>query len=153
MEIHAEQIKDAIDDLLKKTSARTAMLITREGYNVVDSGDISSLNTTAFSALAAGMFSATREIARMVGEKGFANLLQQGENRHIHFSMVKETMMLVVIFTEIERIGKVRYEARKTTARIESLLAEKEEREDLCKTLRTPEFKDYALQLIDRIFK
>lgn len=153
MEIHADQIKGAIDDLLEKTSARTAMLVTREGYNVVDSGDVSSLNTTAFAALAAGMFSATREIARMVGEKGFANLLQQGENRHIHVSMVKDTMMLVVIFTEIERIGKVRFEARKTTARIEALLEKQSEREDLHKALHTPEFKDYALQLIDRIFR
>jgi predicted regulator of Ras-like GTPase activity (Roadblock/LC7/MglB family) len=153
MEIHADQIKDAIDDLLERTGARTAMLVTREGYNVVDSGDVSSLNPTAFAALAAGMFSATREIARMVGEKGFANLLQQGENRHIHVSMVKDTMMLVVIFTEIERIGKVRFEARKTTARIEALLEKKSEREDLHKVLHTPEFKDYALQLIDRIFR
>lgn len=153
MEIHADQIKDAIDDLLERTGARTAMLVTREGYNVVDSGDVSSLNTTAFAALAAGMFSATREIARMLGEKGFANLLQQGENRHIHISMVKDTMMLVVIFTEIERIGKVRFEARKTTARIEALLDAKPEKEDLHKALHTPEFKDYALQLIDRIFR
>ena len=123
---------------------------------IVDQGahkhTISVLLENKFGALnrVAGMFSATREVARMVGEKQFSILLQQGEKRHIHISLVTDSTMMVIVFEDYKKIGKVRFEAR----RAGELLFDKfrsdssETRDDIS----VPQFKEYALNLIDQIF-
>ncbi len=109
------QDNGVMTDLLRKvvsnSEAITALLITKEGTGIAEAGDVSYLNTTAMAALVAGMFSATREVARMVGEKQFSILLQQGEKRHIHISLIPESTMMVIIFENYQRIGLVRHEA------------------------------------------
>lgn len=137
-------------DLVNASGALTALLISKEGHAMAEAGDTSYLNTTAMAALVAGMFSATREVARMVGEQQFSILLQQGENRHIHISLVTDSFMMVVVFEDYQRIGRVRHEARKSGDKLVKMLSRKgpEKADDLS----VPEFKEYALNLIDRIF-
>lgn len=117
---------------------------------MAEAGDTSYLNTTAMAALVAGMFSATREVARMVGEQQFSILLQQGESRHIHISLVTDSVMMVIVFEDYQRIGRVRHEARKTGDKLVKMLTKKST--DAAEDLSVPEFKEYALNLIDRIF-
>lgn len=141
-----------LSGLVDKSGALTAMLVTKEGVSIGEAGDTSYLNTTAMAALVAGMFSATREVARIVGEKHFSILLQQGENRHIHISLVHDSKMMVVVFENYQRIGLVRLEARKAGEAIDRTLRQAgkpEQAEDIA----TPEFKEFALNLIDRIFE
>lgn len=155
MIVTSENTKEIFETLINNSGAATVLLISKEGYNVVNSGDISYLNTTALAALVAGMFSATREVALIVGEKQFSILLQQGENRHIHISLIKDTMM-VIIFQDYQRIGKVRHEAQKASEKLIALMNAVENvspgMNDSKLKLETPEFKEYALNLIDRIF-
>ncbi len=141
-------------DLVNDSGALTALLITKQGHAIAEAGDTSYLNTTAMAALIAGMFSATREVARMVGESQFSILLQQGSNRHIHISLVTDSVMMVVIFEDYQRIGRVRHEARKAGEKLMSSLRTNESRvtPQVAAELCVPEFKEYALNLIDRIF-
>jgi hypothetical protein len=105
------------------------------------------------AALLAGMFSATREVARMVGEKQFSILLQQGETRNIHISLIRESRMMVVIFEDFKRIGMVRHEARRAGEELEKFLAIEAAAGRAAEKIATPEFKEYALNIIDRIFE
>lgn len=141
-----------LSELVNKSGALTAMLVTRDGVSVTEAGDTSYLNTTAMAALVAGMFSATREVARIVGEEQFSILLQQGENRHIHISLVHDSNMMVIIFEDYQRIGLVRHQARKAGEAISVILSRGDKPEN-AKEIATPEFKEYALNLIDRIFE
>ncbi len=143
--------KTLLNRLVGKTQAMTALLITKQGTIISEAGEAKTLNTTAMAALIAGMFSATREVARMVGEKQFSILLQQGETRHIHISLVTDETMMVVVYEDNQRTGRVRYEARKTGEAIGEILATPSETED--SDLSVPQFKEYALNLIDQIFK
>ena len=59
------------------------------------------------------MFSATREVARLIDEPQFSVLLQQGEQRHLHISLVGEDDMMVIVFADYQRIGLIRHEAKK----------------------------------------
>lgn len=104
------------------------------------------------AALVAGMFSATREVARMVGEKQFSILLQQGENRHIHISLVTDSTMMVIVFEDYQRIGRVRHEAKKAGEALAKLLAARGGAEEAKKEISVPQFREYALNLIDSIF-
>ncbi|MEW6137756.1 MAG: roadblock/LC7 domain-containing protein [Thermodesulfobacteriota bacterium] len=145
-------IRQILSDLVEKSGVLTAMLISKEGVSITEAGDTSYLNTTAMAALVAGMFSATREVARMVGEKQFSILLQQGENRHIHISLVHDSKMMVIVFEDYQRIGLVRHEARKSGEAISNVLARCDKPEG-AEEIATPQFKEYALNLIDRIFQ
>ncbi len=142
-----------LNALLQQSSALTAMFITKHGTVVASAGDVSYLNTTAMAALVAGMFSATREVARIVGENQFSILLQQGELRHIHISLVSDQTMLVIVFEDHNRIGLIRHAARKAAEKLAQLLATGREREMAGEEISLPQFKEYALNLIDRIFQ
>lgn len=148
----ANGIREKLFDLVQRTGSITALLISKDGISDAEAGDTSILDTTALAALIAGMFSATREVALMVGEEQFSILLQQGENRHIHISLVTDTKMMVVIFEDYQRIGRIRHEARKTGEQLAILINAKDEQHGDDEPFTTPKFKEYALDLIDRIF-
>jgi len=141
-----------LDELIANSGAMTAVLVTKEGYNMVSAGDVSYLNTTALAALVAGMFSATRAVATMVGEKQFSILLQQGKTRNIHISLINDSIMMVIVFENHQRIGKVRMEAQKAGDAMIAILAAPEPGEEKRPDLAAPEFKEYALALVDMIF-
>jgi predicted regulator of Ras-like GTPase activity (Roadblock/LC7/MglB family) len=142
--------KTVLEGLVKQANALTALLITKEGTVISEAGDTKSLNTTAMAALVAGMFSATREVARMVGEKQFSILLQQGEKRHIHISLVTDSTMMVIVFEDYKRIGRVRLEARRAGEGLVGRLSGI--KPDDSEEISVPQFKEYALNLIDQIF-
>jgi predicted regulator of Ras-like GTPase activity (Roadblock/LC7/MglB family) len=146
------RLRAQLDDLVRESGAITALLITKEGTSICEAGDCSYLNTTALAALIAGMFTATREVARMVGEEQFSILLQQGENRHIHISLVTDSVMMVVIFDDYQLIGRVRHESRKAAKAVYEAISEPQSRRSESEELSVPQFKEYALNLIDRIF-
>jgi len=147
------ELPQLLQQLISRTEALTALLVTKEGIAIAEAGDTSYLNTTAMAALVAGMFSATREVARMVGETQFSILLQQGENRHIHISLIAESKMLVIVFEDYQRIGLVRHAARTCCPQIEEALSRESGLEGTQIQIGTPRFKEYALNLIDKIFE
>ncbi len=148
---NADRTRRELTRLVSKSGAITALLITKEGTMLTEAGDTSYLNTTALAALVAGMFTATREVARMVGEKQFSILLQQGETRHIHVSLVVDSVMMVIVFEDYQIIGRVRHTARRTSDKLVPLLDRDDSRRAKAE-IEVPQFKEYALNLIDRIF-
>lgn len=149
----SETIKDLLMNLVKRSEAVTALLISREGVCVSKAGSTESLNSTALAALVAGMFAATREVANIVGEEQFSILLQQGEKRHIHISLIGQKFMMVVVFEDYRRIGRVRHEARSIGPELVSIIKSKEQtKKEDTEDISVPEFREYALNLIDRIF-
>lgn len=147
------RVQQLLADLVRRSGALTGLVITKEGVCVAEAGDTASLNTTALAALVAGMFSATREVARLVGEEQFSILLQQGKTRHIHISLVTDRAMMVVVFGDFRRIGRVRHEARKSSNELAEALATGTSRERAREEISVPEFREFALNLIDRIFE
>ncbi len=142
-----------LNELVRDAGALTVLLVTRQGNVLATAGDTSYLNTTAMAALVAGMFSATHEVARIVGEDQFSILLQQGEKRHIHISLLGREKMMVVVFEDQNRIGKIRLCARRVAEKIVQLVEGPAEEERVSREISVPQFREYALNLIDRIFE
>ncbi len=143
-----------LSEMVVSTGALISLLISREGVCLSQAGELTSLNTTALAALVAGMFAATKEVATIVGENQFSILLQQGEKRHIHISLVGKRAMMVIVFEDYTRIGKVRIEAKRAGENISKLLDMPVERApDEEGEIYLPRFKEYALNLVDRIFR
>lgn len=149
---NAPEAHAMLDALVAASGAVTALLVGKDGALLGEGGDAASMNTTAMAALVAGMFSATREVARIVGEAQFSILLQQGEKRHIHISLVDPATMMVIVFEDQVRIGRVRLEAKRAAEKLAQHLARRGRSTALPAELTSPQFREVALNLIDSIF-
>lgn len=127
-------------EFLKMSNAKCAMLVDREGHMVTRQGVTRDLDVDTISALVAGSFAATREMARVLGEDEFSVLFHQGKTDNIQLSLVGERTLLTVIFDESTTVGMVRLYAAETTKRLAELF-DKHERE-----LRSGERKAEDLQ-------
>ena|ERR1700722_17519017 len=144
--------RQILEELIKSSQALTALLITRQGTVLASAGEVDYLNTTAVAALVAAMFTATREVARLVGEKQFSILMQQGEMRHLHISLVSDLSMMVIVFEDHNRTGMIRHCAKKAAGQL-SELSQPAKTATPAEVISLPRFKEYALNLIDRIFE
>ncbi len=62
--------------------------------------------------------------------------------------------MMVIVFSEEQRIGLIRYEARKASQMLAEVVSAPPDNEEnkAQDELSVPEFKEHALSIIDRIF-
>jgi predicted regulator of Ras-like GTPase activity (Roadblock/LC7/MglB family) len=148
----APEARKLLDELVVASGAVNAVLVGKDGALLGEGGDSATMDTTAMAALVAGMFAATREVARIVGENQFSILLQQGERRHIHISLVDPATMMVIVFEDQARIGRVRLEARRSGERVAQHLARRGPSNVIPAEVSSPQFREVALNLIDSIF-
>ncbi len=119
-----EQIDKALIRLIKGAEAKCALLVDKDGYLITRQGFTHSLDTTALSALLAGSFASTKEIARLVGEPEFSVLFHQGRKDHIHLCLIGERTILAVIFDDRTTIGMVRLYAKEISEDLARILSQ-----------------------------
>ncbi len=102
------KIDGVLEEFLSASQARAVLLIDSEGHLVTKRGMTSSFDTDSLSALVAGSFASTRELARILGEAEFSVIFHQGQNENIQISMAGERALLVIIFDDRTTVGMVR---------------------------------------------
>ena len=128
---YADLVRDVnrvLREFLKLSNAKCAMLVDREGHMVTRQGVSRDIDLDTVSALVAGSFAATREMARVLGEEEFSVLFHQGRNDSIQLSLVGDRTLLTVLFDQATTVGMVRLYAAETTKRLGEIF-EKHERE------------------------
>ncbi len=124
LEEDALQISRILSDFLKETEAKTCLIIDRGGSLIAVEGESETLDTMSLSALAAGAFASTSEIARLVGETEFTVLYHQGRKGHIHVSHVDEDTLMMAIFDDKTTVGIVRLYSHDTEKKIAGIMEE-----------------------------
>src|SRR5574338_50098 len=76
------------------------------------------------SSIAAGAFSSTAAMARLLGETEFTMLFHQGVKESIHVAAVDEHAILLAIFDSRTTVGMVRLFAKEAGTAIGASLAE-----------------------------
>ena len=112
------QIDGALNDLLTKSEATTAVVLDKGGFLITQCGDVRRFDITTLGALAAAMYAATQGIASLVSEINFSSVYQQGENSSILVQNVDEHCLLVVIFRAQISVGAVKYYALNTITEV-----------------------------------
>ncbi len=110
--------EDALQELLSRADATTAMLIDKAGFLIAKCGNQRQFDLTSIAALAAGAYAATQTIANLIREKNFNSVYQQGERYSILVTNVDENCLLVTIFRAVVGVGAVKYYAGSTCQRI-----------------------------------
>jgi len=122
-------IESQLGEFLKKSEAQWTALVDKGGNLFAQSGQTGSLDLSILSALAAGSFAATHELAKRLGETEFSALYHEGQGMHILMSALHKECLLVTIFTDQTNIGLVRFYAQQITANLNDLLTQAAEKE------------------------
>jgi predicted regulator of Ras-like GTPase activity (Roadblock/LC7/MglB family) len=118
------RIEQSLDKMLSSSGAHCALLIDRSGQLISSSGDPSTLDVIALSALTAANFGATSEIARLLGEDEFALLFHKGKNENVHFSKIGAEFIMVTLFDDRTTLGLVRLRTEKVVHELREIFME-----------------------------
>lgn len=152
----AEQgnIARVLGRLAEEASADLVLLLDKGGQLISAHGERGTRDVISLGALLAGAFGSSRQVASILGEQDFRNILQQGVHESIYTSLVGEHWLLVVVFEKQTHIGLVKVLARKVVEDLERVLtrvrsggAQAPER------VISVQFRDSADSAIDQLFR
>jgi predicted regulator of Ras-like GTPase activity (Roadblock/LC7/MglB family) len=138
----APKLQIALARFLEDSAATEALLIERSGQLLASGGRPQTLDTVSISALAAGAFSSTGAMAKLLGENEFSVLFHQGERESLHVSTVDQHTILLAVFDDRTTVGMVRLFAKDAARAIEAILAESRTRPRLVGALASPPASD-----------
>lgn len=116
-----EQIDRILVEFLRKAGARSALLIDKDGHLITRTGEPGGPDPDTISALVAGAFAATKEMAKLLGEREFSALFHQGAHDNIQLSLVAERAILTVLFDDSTTLGMVRLYVSEAVKRLADL--------------------------------
>jgi len=114
-------LEDALRRLRQEANARAVFLIDKNGQQIAAAGDIEQFDTTSLASLTAGNVAATDGLAKLIGEREFSVLFHEGQQDHIHISIVAKRAILVVIFDERSSLGLVRLRVKRANAELDKI--------------------------------
>lgn len=114
-------LEEALRRLRQEANARAVFLIDKNGQQIAADGDLDRYDTTSLASLTAGNVAATDGLAKLIGEREFSVLFHEGEQDHIHISIVAKRAILVVIFDERSSLGLVRLRVKRAGAELERI--------------------------------
>jgi predicted regulator of Ras-like GTPase activity (Roadblock/LC7/MglB family) len=129
VEEDVEQLGAALQELLTKSDATTAMVIDKAGFLIAKAGHLRQFDLTTIAALASGAYAANQTIASLVRERNFSSIYQQGDKYSMLVMNVDEHCLLVAIFQAAVGVGIVKYFAASTCTRIAEQMKAAQKRE------------------------
>lgn len=120
----AERLNEAMIAFVRKSGARCCLLIDRDGHLVAKQGFADALNTSGLAALIAGSFASTAEVARLLGDTSFHDLMHQGSSSTIHIALVGERSLQVAVFNATTKPGLIQIMTKELAGRLDAILTE-----------------------------
>jgi predicted regulator of Ras-like GTPase activity (Roadblock/LC7/MglB family) len=137
-EADAARIDAVLRRFLSDSGCPAVLLIDRSGQPLAEAGTSHALDVGSIGALAAGAFSSTAALARLLGESEFSVLFHEGVKESLHVSTVDEQTILLAIFDERTTIGMVRLFAKEASASVGAVLEETRKRPRRVGVLASP---------------
>jgi len=146
-----QHVSQILEEFLSRSQARLAVFADLNGYPVVHRGDADTLDLSSLTALAAGDFAATAEMAKLVNrESRFRFLYHEGTARSSYLCSVGGDYFLLIIFDRTVALGVIRvlahYAVEKLLQFIQTLKQESEE----TKKFLDFEFRDLLKHQLDK---
>jgi len=146
-----DRIDKLLAEFLRGSGAKCALLIDKEGHLVTKRGELRTIDIDTISALVAGSFAATKEMARMLGEDEFTAMFHQGERDNIQLSLVGDRTLLTILFDDRTTVGMVRLYAGETAKKLADAYRDVVERpQQDC--LLGDEYGSEASKTLDKLF-
>lgn len=95
-----EKLENLLNDFFSQTNVVWAMLITNSGHLLVQKGFTYSFDTITIAALTCNIFNSTMELAKIIGDKNFYELLQEGKKTSVYYVSLNGNYLLVSLFDD-----------------------------------------------------
>ncbi|HEX7021877.1 MAG TPA: roadblock/LC7 domain-containing protein [Trueperaceae bacterium] len=121
-----EQVDSVLADLLAKSHARYAMIVDLKGFVLMHckalwAPKLPSLDSLA--TLVASNYSANAAIAKLLGEPGFKEMVQQGDEIGTYLEELGDKALLVTVFDKSAALGRIKLFTRKAVGDIKQALS------------------------------
>ena len=116
-----KHLEEALRRLRQEANAKAVFLIDKNGQQIAAVGEIEQFDTTSLASLTAGNVATTDDVAKLIGEREFSVLFHEGQQDHIHISIVAKRAILVVIFDDRSSLGLVRLRVKRAHADLEQV--------------------------------
>ncbi len=123
-----EQLTHICERLVRDALAKAIFIVDKDGQLVTATGETTGIDTTGLASLIAGATAATGSLAQMLGEEEFPVHFHEGKNKHVHVSVIGETLILVVIFDERSSLGLVRLRVKRAHGEMAEIIANVQEK-------------------------
>jgi predicted regulator of Ras-like GTPase activity (Roadblock/LC7/MglB family) len=120
----AARVQEVLERLMADAGCAAALLIGRGGESLAAAGAARALDMVSVAALAAGGFSSTAPLAKLLGEREFSVLIHEGVRQSLHVSVVDDATILIAVFDERTTLGMVRVFAREAARKLAAILDE-----------------------------
>jgi predicted regulator of Ras-like GTPase activity (Roadblock/LC7/MglB family) len=147
------QIEECLGHLVEDTGGNYALLLDKSGQVIASRGDGIRQDITALGALIAGTFASSREVAKLLREKDFRMLFQQGVRENIFIALIEEQWILCVIFNKGTHIGLVKVLTKKATDELGSVLERVRQQHKARDEVLGSSFRTSMEDTIDLLFK
>ncbi len=146
------QIASELDILRAKLKAQLILFGDLNGQLICEKGEIPGADTTILTALLAGDFSATTEIAKIIGHNNHFRLhYHEGSLRHLYVSSLSDQFFLAVTFDATVTLGMVRIFTRRTIDKVSRIIETDFEEMVKISNIINSEFKTYVTEGLDKI--
>ena len=115
------RIEGVLEEFLELSKAKSAMLVDKDGHLITKRGHTGEFDTDTISALVAGSFAATKEVARMLGEDEFSVLFHQGRKGNIQLALIGDRTLAAIVFDDRTTVGLVRLYAADMVRKLEAI--------------------------------
>jgi predicted regulator of Ras-like GTPase activity (Roadblock/LC7/MglB family) len=122
-----ERVDSLLGELLERSQARYALVIDRKGFVLLHRRAVWAPAPPSLDSLAtliASNYSANAAIAQLFGQKGFKEMVQQGEEVSTYIEHLGEDALLVTVFDASATLGRVKVFTKKASELIRHVIAE-----------------------------
>ncbi|HEY4565253.1 MAG TPA: roadblock/LC7 domain-containing protein [Thermoanaerobaculia bacterium] len=116
-----KHLEEALRRLRQEANGKAVFLIDKNGQQIASAGETEQFDTTSLASLTAGNVAATDGLAKLIGEREFSVLFHEGQQDHIHISIVAKRAILVVIFDDRSSLGLVRLRVKRASVDLEKV--------------------------------
>ena len=146
------EISRELELLRAKLKSQLVLFGDLNGQLISQKGNLPGVDMPILAALISSDFSATSEIARLLGrENQFRLHFHEETRRHLYISSVSEQFFLAVIFDSSVTLGMVRIFTQKSIDKINSIIQTSFDEMVKISNIIDAEFKSYVNEGLDRI--
>jgi len=116
-----QRLEEVLRRLRNDSNARAVFLIDKTGQQIAGAGELEQFDTTSLASLTAGNVAATDGLAKLIGEREFSVLFHEGQQDHIHISIVAKRAILLVIFDDRSSLGLVRLRVKRASLEMDKI--------------------------------
>jgi len=147
------KIVQILSDLLKNSQSQVCLFADMNGYPITYCGNTETIDIFNLTALAAGDFSATAEMAKIIGgEDRFRFIYHEGTSQNIYLCNVGESYLLLIVFDRNVALGMIRILAQRTIEKLSALIEELKKEGENAARFVDDEFRSLLGRQLDSAF-